>query len=63
MVLTCPVELDTQRLRSEVMNIYARVATDPNGDFHFHRGPKYAAEFLGYDPVELESLPPDWSKF
>jgi hypothetical protein len=25
--------------------------------FTVDRGPKYAAEFLGYDPVELESLP------
>ncbi len=59
MALTCPLDLDTQSLRSEVMNIYARVATDPSGDFHFHRGPKYAAEFLGYAPKELESLPAD----
>lgn len=37
--------------------MYSRVATDPNGDFHFHRGPAYAAEFLGYDPAELAALP------
>ena len=37
--------------------VYSRVATDPDGDFHFHRGPEYAAEFLGYDPVELAALP------
>lgn len=57
MALTCPMDLDIQRLRNEVMNIYTRVATDPSGDFHFHREQKHAAEFLGYDPVELESLP------
>ena len=57
MALTCPVDLDTQVLRSEVSKIYARVAADPDGDFHFHRGPAYAADFLGYDPGELAALP------
>ena len=28
-------------------------------DFHFHRGPAYAAEFLGYDASELADLPSD----
>ena len=37
--------------------MYARVATDPSGDFHFHRGPKYAVELLGYDAAELAALP------
>jgi arsenite methyltransferase len=55
--LVCPVDLDTQRLRQEVRDMYARVAEDPSGDFHFHRGAKYAAEFLGYDPEELRALP------
>ena len=59
MAVSCPVDLDTQMLRSEVSKIYTRVAADPNGDFHFHRGPAYAAEFLGYDPVELAALPAD----
>jgi arsenite methyltransferase len=57
MAIACPVDLDTQVLRSEVSKIYARVATDPDGDFHFHRGPAYAADFLGYDPAELATLP------
>jgi len=57
MAITCPVDLDTQVLRSEVSKIYSRVATDPDGDFHFHRGPAYAANFLGYDPQELAALP------
>ncbi len=59
MAIACPVDLDTQMLRSEVSKIYARVAADPNGDFHFHRGAAYAAEFLDYDPVELAALPAD----
>jgi hypothetical protein len=57
MAIACPVDLDTTVLRSEVSKIYSRVATDPNGDFHFHRGPVYAANFLGYDPAELAALP------
>ncbi len=57
MAIACPVDLDTQVLRSEVSRIYSRVATDPEGDFHFHRGPVYAADFLGYDPAELAALP------
>ena len=57
MAIACPVDLDTQVLRSEVSKIYSRVATEPDGDFHFHRGPAYAADFLGYDPAELASLP------
>lgn len=59
MAISCPVDLDTRALRSEVSKIYSRVATKPNGDFHFHRGPGYAAELLGYDRAELAALPAD----
>jgi arsenite methyltransferase len=57
--LTCPVDLDTLTLRREIQSIYARVAADPSGDFHFHRGPVYAADMLGYDPNALAALPAD----
>src|SRR5260370_14899036 len=57
MAIACPVDLDTEVLRSEVSKVYSRVANDPNGDFHFHRGSEYAVQFLGYDPVELAALP------
>ena len=57
MAIACPVDLDTQHLRSEVSNIYSRVVADPDGKFHFHRGPGYAVEFLGYDDAELAALP------
>ena len=57
MPIACPVDLDTQMLRSEVSKIYSRVATDPDGEFQFHRGPAYAVDFLGYDPAELAALP------
>lgn len=57
MALSCPIGLDTRKLRDEVSFIYARVAVDPTGDFHFHRGPAYASELLGYDAAELADLP------
>jgi arsenite methyltransferase len=59
MAIVCPIELNTVVLRSEISSIYARVAIEPDGEFHFHRGPAYAAEFLGYDAAELAALPPD----
>jgi hypothetical protein len=57
MASTCPVDLDTLRLRAEIESIYRRIATEPSGDFHFYRGPTYAAEMLGYDAVALARLP------
>jgi SAM-dependent methyltransferase len=55
--VSCPVDLDTKRLQTAVFDMYSRVATDPAGDFHFHRGPEYAVRALGYDPRELAELP------
>jgi SAM-dependent methyltransferase len=57
MSVACPTDLDTRKLRDEIQSIYARVATSPDGEFHFHRGPDYAAELLGYDRRELAALP------
>ena len=57
MPLACPVDLDAMRLRREVQEIYSRVAVTPGGSFHFHRGPAYAAGWLGYDAGELAALP------
>jgi arsenite methyltransferase len=57
MTISCPIDLNTATLRSEISSVYGRVAIAPDGDFHFHRGPAYASEFLGYDPAELELLP------
>lgn len=45
------------RLSWAVEDLYARVATEPDGEFHFHRGAEYAAKHLGYDASELASLP------
>jgi arsenite methyltransferase len=57
MAIACPVDLDTLKLRAEIQSIYARVAEDPSGAFHFHRGPEYAARRLNYDAAELSRLP------
>jgi SAM-dependent methyltransferase len=57
MPISCPIDLDVARLRAEVQSIYARVAAEPEGEFHFHRGPRFAAERLGYDANELARLP------
>ena len=58
MAVACPIDLDTVRLRKEIQSIYARVASAPDGDFHFHRGREYAERFLRYDPLALARLPP-----
>jgi SAM-dependent methyltransferase len=57
MAVSCPVDLDTLQLRREIQSIYARVAESPSGQFHFHRGPHYAATLLGYDAARLAALP------
>lgn len=57
MALTAPAGFDVSELREAIRTTYERVAADPNGVFHFHRGAAYAAERLGYDAAELASLP------
>jgi SAM-dependent methyltransferase len=57
MSAVCPITLDREKLKSEVRTIYAKVAENPQGDFHFHRGPEYAARLLGYNAEELGELP------
>ena len=57
MATSCPVGFDAAALRRQVLATYDRVARDPNGDFHFHRGPRYAADYLRYDASELALLP------
>jgi arsenite methyltransferase len=44
-------------LRDQVMTTYEHVAREPHAAYHFHRGPEYAATFLGYDRDELAALP------
>ena len=57
MTTTAPGSLDVAALRALVRATYEQVAEDPRGPFHFHRGPRYAIEILGYDADELATLP------
>jgi SAM-dependent methyltransferase len=57
MAQTCPIGFDLDALRRQVGDTYTLVALAPDGDFHFHRGPDYAAQLLGYDRAELATLP------
>jgi arsenite methyltransferase len=57
MAVSCPVNFDLEKLKELVRTEYDRVAREPHGEFHFHRGPQYAAGMLGYDPDELASIP------
>ena len=57
MPITPPAGLNTEKLQAEIKAIYSKVATNPSGDFHFHRGPVFAKQFLAYDPKDLEDLP------
>jgi SAM-dependent methyltransferase len=59
MAVSCPIGFDVKSLRAEVQTMYSRVAAAPSGEFHFHRGPGYAASMLGYDAGELAALPVD----
>ena len=57
MALTYPIGFDVEQLRSSVRTMYAELARDPDANVHFHCGPAYASERLGYDPDELAELP------
>ncbi|MGE5215427.1 MAG: methyltransferase domain-containing protein [Chloroflexota bacterium] len=57
MAATCPVNFDIEKLKELVRAEYDRVAREPHGKFHFHRGPQYASGMLGYDPDELALIP------
>jgi arsenite methyltransferase len=47
----------TDAITAEVRTLYSRVATDPKGDFHFHRGAEYAHSLLNYDADRLAAIP------
>jgi hypothetical protein len=46
MAITSPAGFDIAALRTHVLATYDRVARDPTGEFHFHRGPRHAADNL-----------------
>jgi arsenite methyltransferase len=49
--------LNAQVLRVEIQKVYSQVVDDPKKGYHFHTGPDYAVERLGYVPAELAELP------
>lgn len=57
MAATCPVNFDVDYLREQVQSEYDRVARDPHGEYHFHRGAHYAHEYLNYDWEDLDRVP------
>jgi arsenite methyltransferase len=57
MAIVCELTFDRERLKDKIRSTYGQVAQQPDGDFHFHRGPDYAAEVLGYERAELDQLP------
>jgi ubiquinone/menaquinone biosynthesis C-methylase UbiE len=57
MAFTSPKGFDVDSLRKQIQATYDRVAHEPKGEFHFHRGGEYAVSYLGYDPNELAMLP------
>jgi arsenite methyltransferase len=57
MATTCPLGFNVDKLRQLVRAEYDRVAREPDGKFHFHRGPHYAAAMLRYDAQELAMIP------
>jgi len=52
---TMPV--DAERLREEIRKVYSEVVRDPKRGYHFHTGPEYAVERLGYPAQALAELP------
>ena len=61
MATTCPAGFNVDRLRQLVRAEYDRVAREPDGKFHFHRGPHYAAAMLRYGAQELATIPEESS--
>ena len=57
MATNAPQNFNVNHLRSQVTATYDRVAREPGAHYHFHRGPDYAHDFLGYDRRELDTLP------
>ncbi len=49
--------LDTVLLREEIQKVYSEVCSNPKKGYHFHTGPEYAADLLGYSRADLAELP------
>lgn len=57
MAATAPQNFDVNYLRQQVQAEYDRVAREPNGDYHFHRGAQYAYDYLRYAWEDLCRVP------
>jgi len=57
MATTAPINFDVNSLRTQVIATYDQVAREPNAHYHFHRGPDYARDFLGYEREALAAIP------
>lgn len=51
------MSVDQTELRSAIKRVYTEVLNDPKKGYHFHTGPDYAAERLGYPREALADLP------
>lgn len=49
-------KVDISELRRAIQTEYAAVATEPQGNYHFHTG-RGLAQILGYDETWLEGIP------
>jgi arsenite methyltransferase len=55
---TTVATVDQEDLRSQVKDMYTKVAEEPQGEFHFEMG-RVLAERLGYAPADLDRIPPE----
>lgn len=55
------MSIDVEVLRSEIRKVYSEVACDPGKGYHFHTGPAYARERLGYPQELLDKVPAEVS--
>ena len=55
---TTVATVDQEDLRSKVMDMYTKVAEEPEGEFHFEMG-RGLAERLGYAPADLDRISPE----
>jgi SAM-dependent methyltransferase len=49
--------IDPVQLRTAIQDVYSEVVRDPKKGYHFHTGPEYAVERLGYSRAALAELP------
>jgi SAM-dependent methyltransferase len=49
--------VDATELRRAIERVYTEVVNDPKKGYHFHTGPEYAVERLGYRRDDLADLP------